>query len=265
MKRFSFMLIEPPSCWGRSIDEMFSFIRKNGYTGVELNLSPELMKHLTEIKAAAARNDLQIVSLLTGIAYQEGLCLSSPKKTIRQMTVARLKENLETAESLNAILVVGLLQGFRSDEPDGIVANQRIVQCLQQVTQDAESRGVNIVIEPINHLQVGFNHTVKEVRELIRSIGCHMLHPMIDTIHMNIEETSLYQPIYDCGQSLRHVHFCESNGGLPGTGNIDFAGVLETLERITYSYFISVKVYRKVDLSDAVMKSIAFLKTLGTG
>ena len=262
MERFSFMLIEPPSRWGRSIDKMFQLIRETGYTGVELNISQELLNRITEIQAAAHDNDLQVVSLLTGLAYQEGLCLSSSDKSIRKMTVDRLKDNLKTAEILNSILVIGLLQGFRSDEPDPFIANQRIISNLKLIAAEAESSGVDIVIEPINHLQVGFNHTVKDVRKLLTAIGSNRFHPMIDTIHMNIEETSMYEPIYDCGATLRHVHFCESHGGLPGTGHLDFAGVLEALKLINYSYFVSVKIYRKVDLSDSVIKSMAYFTEL---
>lgn len=262
MDRLSFMLIDPPSRWGGRIDDTFSLIKSTGYAGVELNLSPELVNRLDEIERAAREHGLRVVSLLTGGAYEEGLCLSAPDASIRDRTVDRLVENLETADRFNAILVVGLLQGLRSDEPDTDAANERIVACLQRVGQEAEARGIDIVIEPVNHLQVGFNHSVGEVRDLIRAIGSSACHPMVDTIHMNIEETSLVQPIHDCGAGLRHVHLCESHGGLPGTGRIDFADVLGALKAIRYPHFASVKVYRKSGLREAAEKSMAFFRGL---
>ena len=265
MNHLSFMLIDPPSRWDGSIDDTFAFIRSAGYEGVELNITPELIGRLDEVGRAARGNDLRVVSLLTGMAYEEGLCLSASDESIRERTVARLVENLETAERFNAILVVGLLQGLRSDESDPVVANGRIVSCLQLVGQEAEARGIDIVIEPVNHLQVGFNHSVKEVRDLIRTIGSSAYHPMVDTIHMNIEETSLVQPIHDCGAALRHVHLCESHGGLPGTGRIDFAEVLGALEDIGYPHFASVKVYRKAGLREAAKESMAFFRRLKSG
>ena len=265
MDHLSFMLIDPPSRWGGRIDDTFRLVKSAGYAGVELNLTTELAGRLDEIDRAAREYDLRVVSMLTGAAYEEGLCLSAPDGSVRERTVARLVENLETAERFNAILVVGLLQGLRSDEPDPEVANERIVSCLQRVGQEAEARGVDIVIEPVNHLQVGFNHSVGEVRDLIRAIGSRAFHPMVDTIHMNIEETSLVQPIHDCGAGLRHVHLCESHGGLPGTGRIDFAEVLIALEDIGYPRFASVKVYRKAELREAAEKSMAFFRSLKSG
>ena len=260
MKHFSFMLIDPPSEWGGNIQDMFNFIRSNGYDGIELNLSQELIANIDEVKEAADRNNLQIVSMLTGQSYLEGLCLASPELQIRQQAVTRLKNNINLASSLNSILVVGLLQGLRSDESDSIIANQRICSCLQEIGDVALDNDVDIVIEPVNHLQVGFNNTVQEVKDLIQSIGSEAFYPMVDTIHMNIEERTLHQPIYSCGSKLRHVHLCESNGGLPGTGGINFAMVLEVLKRIQYPYFSSVKVYRNTNLKEAIPKSIEFFK-----
>ena len=128
----------------------------------------------------------------------------------------------------------------------------------------ADEADVDIVVEPINHLQVGFNNSVGEVRELTAAAGSSRLHPMIDTVHMNIEETSLLQPIRDCGASLRHVHLCESNGAILGTGHIDFAAVLETLDSIGYDGFGSVKVYRKAETVAAARTSMDYLRSLSS-
>ncbi len=265
MNHLSFMLIDPPSRWGGSVDDTFRFIRSIGYEGVELNLNPEQAGLLDHVEDAARAHDLPVVSLLTGAAYAEGLCLSAPDASIRDRTVERLVENMETANRFGAILVVGLLQGLRTDEPDPVAANARIVSCLQRVGREAEASGVDIVIEPVNHLQVGFNNSVGEVLRLIRDTGSAALHPMVDTIHMNIEETSLVQPIQDCGARLRHVHLCESHGGLPGTGRIDFAAVLNALEGVGYPHFASVKVYRKVGPREAAKQSMAFFRKLKPG
>ena len=134
-------------------------------------------------------------SFLTGEAYQDGLCLSSPDASVRDRTVRRLTGYLDVAREFGALLVVGLLQGERRDEPDPVVANRRIVDGLRIVAESARAKGVVVVIEPVNHLQVGFNNSVAEVLALIDSIGVPSVRPMVDTIHLNIEEDSLTKPI----------------------------------------------------------------------
>ena len=126
----------------------------------------------------------------------------------------------------------------------------------------AVDEGVELVVEPINHLQVGFHNSVNEVRDLVAAIDVPAFKLMVDTIHMNIEETSLIEPIRACGAALRHVHLCESNGALLGSGHIAFKVVLETLDEIGYDGFASVKVYRKAGFREAAQRSLDFLRAL---
>ena len=262
MTHFSYMIVDSKAFLKSDIPAIFSHIKASGYEGVEMNITSELLRHLDRIEQCLQANGLVAPSFLTGAAYEDGLCLSSPDEEIRHRTVERLKSYLPIGKRFNAILVVGLLQGLRSDEADPVVANQRIIEGLREVGQAADSLGVTIVIEPVNHLQVGFNHSVAEVRELIAKIDSPALKSMVDTIHMNIEDTSLTQPIHDCGPDLRHVHLCESHGGPLGSGHIDFGSVLRALEAINYEGFASVKIYRKATMEGAIAPSIEYLTAI---
>ena len=212
----------------------------------------------------AARADelsLPVVSLLSGWSYaNEGLSLSSPTASVRDRAVARLTEYLEMAAKLDALLVVGLLQGLRSDEPDPTIGNDRIAEAMTRVAREAEDRGVSIVVEPVNHLQVGFTHTAAEATALIARIRSPAVGLMLDTIHMNIEERSVLGTIRDYGLRAGHFHLCETNGGPFGTGGLDFPGVLAALEQSGYDRFVSVKVYRGAGYDAAARGSAEFLR-----
>lgn len=260
MFRYSYIIIDFSKI--EDLQATFALLKSCGYAGVELNLTPSVLNRLDEIEGTIAGDGLVVPALLTGAAYEDGLCLSSPDPKIRELTVERLKSYLDVASRFNAILVVGLLQGLRSDEADPVVANQRIAACLHDVGLTALGAGVEIVIEPVNHLQVGFNNSLAEVQRLIAEIDVPVFKPMLDTIHMNIEETSLTEPVHRCGTSLGHVHLCESNAGLFGTGRIDFKSVLDALNSVGYEGFASVKVYRNASLEEAIRSSIEFLRAL---
>jgi sugar phosphate isomerase/epimerase len=264
MVHYSYIVMDLLSSFGSDdeIRRIFALLGACGYEGVELNLTEPPGVDLDRLERWLTDTGLVIPSFLTGAAYSQGLCLSSPDQEIRHRTVQRLIRYLDAAKRFNAILVVGLLQGLRRDEPDPEVANSRIADCMREVAASAEEKGVEVVVEPVNHLQVGFNHSVAEVRQLIQAVGSPALKPMVDTVHMNIEERSLVQPILDCGPELRHVHLCESNGAPLGTGHIDFAAVLKALDAISYDRFASVKVYRKATLEDAARSSLEYLRRL---
>jgi len=235
-----------------------------GYEGIELHATHPMGFAIDDLAAEAERFGLPVVSLMSGWSYaNEGLCLSSPDASVRDRTVAGLVGYVEMAERLDALLVVGLLQGLRTDEPDTDVANARIADALARVARAAEERGVRIVLEPVNHLQVGFNHTAAEVTELIARIGSPAVGLMLDTIHMNIEERSMLDVIREHGRTLGHFHLAETNGGLYGSGNLDFAAVLGALEAAGYNGSVSVKIYRTPSWEVAARSALEYVHGLG--
>jgi 5-keto-L-gluconate epimerase len=265
MTRLSYIVVDRLSSFHSEagIRELLAGIRELGYAGAELQLTRPAGASLDRLEQWLEELDLVVPSFLTGEAYSEGLCLASPDPVVRGRAVARLIEYLDVAARFKALLVVGLMQGLRSDEPDTLVANDRIVGCLQQVGDVAESKGVRVVIEPVNHLQVGFNHTVLEVRRLTERVGSAAVGVMVDTIHMHIEERSATQPIIDLGNGVWHVHLCESNGGPFGTGQVDFAATWRALASIGYQGFASVKVYRKAGPLTGARLAMEHLRQLG--
>lgn len=235
-----------------------------GYHGIELVATHPLGYPLEELAALSRQFGLPVVSLLSGWSYgAEGLCLSSPDAGVRGRAVQRLHDYVGHAARLGAVVVVGLMQGLRGDEPDETTAGERIADCLREVARAAGAQGVSVVLEPVNHLQVGFNHTAAEAAALVERVGSPALGYMLDTVHMNIEERSLLQTIRAHGPRVRHFHLCETNGGPFGTGGLDFAAVLSALRESGYEHFVSVKVYRKVGWEEAARSAAEFLRRCG--
>ncbi len=258
--KFSYILCDPAPDLATLTDRI-QRVAALGYDGIELVATHPLGFPIEEVATAAQRARLPVVSLLSGWSYaNESICLASRDAAIRDRAVSRLIDYVELAARLGSLVVVGLLQGLRSDEPDPVVANERIVAALARVARVAESRQVPIVIEPVNHLQVGFNHTAKEVAELVDRIGSPAVTLMLDTIHMNIEERSLLDTIRQYGQRIGHFHLCESNGGPLGSGHIDFPAVLAALDEVGYDKYVSVKIYRQVSWDEAASSAMEFLR-----
>jgi D-psicose/D-tagatose/L-ribulose 3-epimerase len=43
------------------------------------------------------------------------------------------------------------------------------------------------------------------------------------------------------GPRLRHVHACENDRGIPGSGHVDFIGIAEALREIGYQGYLTIE------------------------
>lgn len=262
--KLSYLVYEPVT--RAELAQRMEYVAALGYQGIELSACHPLGYSAAEIAALVEKFRLPVVSLLSGWSYShEGLCLSRPEADVRRRAVARLIEYVELAGRLGAVLVMGLMQGLRSDEPDPAVATERIVECLRPVAEAARQHNTQLVIEPVNHQQVGFHNSAAEVAAVVERVHSPGLGYMLDTIHMHIEERSPVQTIREHGPRIRHFHLCDSNGGPLGTGNLDFAANLSALRDSGYQHYVSVKVYRKAPWHESSRGAIEFLRQYDLG
>jgi D-psicose/D-tagatose/L-ribulose 3-epimerase len=266
MAKFSFIIVERPDSFG-SVEQFSAALRcvkEWGFEGVEFNLTGPSGYELDAVARVVEKIDLPVVSFLTGANYfSEGLCLSSPSAEVRRQAVERLQTYTEIAARFSAVLVIGQMQGFASDEPNRALGEARIEECLKPVVEAAEKHGATIAFEPVNHLQAGFHNSLQDVIALAARLGSpRFFKPMLDTFHMNIEEKSMIEPIQRAGQELAHFHLCESNGSFLGSGHFDFKAILAALDGAGYARYVSVKVYRQ-PWTLAVQATMQFLRGLG--
>lgn len=267
MPRLSYILVDRPDAFGsfEAFADALQRLKALGYEGVEFSLTFPLGFDLDALVRLTEAISLPVVSFLTGGNYfSDGLCLCSPRADVRERAVQRLTECIHVAARFGAVVVIGQMQGFLSDEPQRTVGEARIEECLKQVTEAAEARGVVLVMEPVNHLQVGFHNSLAEVMALCARIGSPCFKPMLDSFHINIEEKSMTEPIFRAGDDLGHFHLCESNGSLLGSGHLDFKAIFAALETIGYNKFVSLKIYRQ-PWEVGAQNGIEHLSALGLG
>jgi sugar phosphate isomerase/epimerase len=265
MSKLSFILCDPIESFGDMSDfaTVLRSLKRIGFGGVEFNLTPSVVSRSEQLLHMVEEIELPVVSFLTGTNYfGQGLCLCSPDDEIRRKAIETLCQFTATAAKFGAILVVGQMQGFRSDEPDRDLAVERIESALRQVAQSAEENGTTVVLEPVNHLQCGFHNTLEAVMNLTDRVGSLRLKPMLDSFHMNIEERSMKEPITRVGKDLAHFHLCESNGGFLGSGHLDIPAIFEALDSGGYRGVVSVKVYREA-WETAARATMEYFKSIG--
>ncbi len=212
-----------------------------GYDGVEIAIRDPKVVNVAEIKKIAAERGLTIPAVGTGQAFLvEKLSLTSKDEELRKGAVKRLKEHVDFASELGAMVIIGLIRGFIGDR-DREEAISDFVNGVREVAEYAKEKGVSLVIEPLNRYESDFLNTAEETLEILDEIGYENVGVLLDTFHMNIEEPRIEESIVMSKDRLFHFHVADSNRWAPGYGHLDFRGIINTLDKIDYSGFISVE------------------------
>jgi D-psicose/D-tagatose/L-ribulose 3-epimerase len=109
-----------------------------------------------------------------------------------------------------------------------------VVGHLKLLSKEAQKRGVQICMEPLNRFETDFMNTCDQGLKMIADVGNPALKLHLDTFHMNIEEKNQAKAIRKAGKALGHFHACGSDRGTPGNDHIDWKPIAAALKSIGY-------------------------------
>jgi sugar phosphate isomerase/epimerase len=243
--KFSYVLPDPGSypVWGEFFGDLLH-MKRLGYDAVELQITNPARLNEKLLRESLDISGYHLCAIQTGGSYATRRnCLCTANAKVWDRTIELLWSFVDLAARFGSLLVFGSLQGRAKDEPDLQTGRQRIIEALNLVGQYATERGVVLALEPVNHLEVAWHHTIEEVHQLVRAINLPGVRMMVDTFHMNIEERAMLAPLAAIRDVLAHVHLCETNRDVLGTGHWDTAAFLRELHRLGYQGYCSIGVY----------------------
>jgi D-psicose/D-tagatose/L-ribulose 3-epimerase len=173
-----------------------------------------------------------------------GLSPIDSDTVVRGKTRRHLQRCIELTAEIGATLLsgpvyapVGYLPGRRRTEDEWKWA----VECFQELIPVLEKNGVTLAIEPLNRFETFFLNTLSDTAGLCDAIGHPRIGVLLDTFHANIEEKSIPDACRMLGPRLRHLHACENDRGIPGTGHVDFPGIAEALHETGYDGYLTIE------------------------
>jgi D-psicose/D-tagatose/L-ribulose 3-epimerase len=174
----------------------------------------------------------------------DGLSLISDDADLRRKTQAHLRDVVKAAAEAGATVVagplycpVGYLPGRRRTPDEW----KRAVEGHQALGDTLDRHGVTLAIEPLNRFETFFLNTAADAVALAREIGQPRIGILFDTFHANIEEKDIGAAFRALGSGLRHVHTCENDRGIPGTGHVEWTGVFRALRDIGYDGWLTIE------------------------
>jgi D-psicose/D-tagatose/L-ribulose 3-epimerase len=220
---------------------LFDSVKQHGFDAIEM-----ARFDWTGFPAAEVRREL-------GRAGLEGICCSaltgklsliSEDAGIRDATLSFLRSGAQAAaESGCGLLVgpflsaVGYLAGRRRTEEEW----KRGVEGVQSLVPLLESLGVRLAIEPLNRFETYALNTVDEAVRLCDAVGSPRVGILYDSFHGNIEEKTHVGAIRAAGSRLLHVHTCENDRGIPGSGHVAWKEIGRGLDEVGYSGYLVIE------------------------
>ncbi len=133
---------------------------------------------------------------------------------------------------------------------------------MEKLIPCSEKHGVKLLVEPINRYEINTLNGSCESFDFIRESGLP-IYLMLDTFHMNIEDTSIEGSLEYCRDLIRHIHFIDSNRLAPGMGHLDMLGIHEKLKELAYTGYLCLEALPKPDARTCAEKGIAFFRKAG--
>lgn len=238
--------------WTATMEEDLSatltFLADTGFDFVEMPVgitpgtSPDLAKwQRLGQQAAGLGLGVQTCSLLP-----PDLTLLSPDATTRRAGVTYLKQVVDCSAAAGSRILMGpLFAGFKTFAGRPATADEWSwsVECMQTLAEHAQAQGVTLAIESLNRFETYLLTCADDTRRYVEAVGHPACRAAFDTFHANIEEKSVTEAIRTLAPYLVHVQLSENDRSTPGTGQVDFDAVLNTLADIDYSGPIAIEAF----------------------
>jgi D-psicose/D-tagatose/L-ribulose 3-epimerase len=216
-------------------------IKHHGFDGVEVPLFRPADFALEDIRKGLRENGLEctICSVIPG-----GLNMISDDASVRQKTRTHMEECIKIAAEVGAKIMAGPLYS-----PVGYLPGRRrtadewkwAVECYQSLGPVLARHGVTIAIEPLNRFETYFLNTAADAVALCDQINHPQVGILFDTFHANIEEKNIGQAYRTVARHLKHVHTCENDRGIPGSGHVEWKDVFQALRDIHYDGWLTIE------------------------
>ncbi|RYD84535.1 MAG: sugar phosphate isomerase/epimerase [Verrucomicrobiaceae bacterium] len=271
----SFLFVSP---FTTESSKLFKKFKDIGFDTVEIPIEDPSHIEAAKVKAAAEKAGLAIGSICAcmgpgrdfrGSAADQKTAMTYCKKLVDQAVELGCPRIIGPLYS-----VVGLI-GAHDDAAKKEHFNL-VVKNLKELAKYAESKGIELDVEPLNRFETDFLNTVDQGLKLVKAVGAENVKLHLDTFHMNIEEKNQPEAIRKVGNLLGHFHACGTDRGTPGGDSLNWPEIVKALQEVGYegdvvieSFTTDVKViaraaaiWRKIEpkRDDIAVKGLANLQ-----
>ncbi len=224
-----------------AVEQVLPLIREKGFDGIEVAVFRAAELPAQRIRRATEAQGLECN---TCSVLVDGMSLISDDVNVRRKTIQHLKDLIAATASVNARILagplycpVGFLPGRRRTSDEWKWA----VEGFQSLGDTLTQHHVTLAIEPLNRFETFFLNIAADAARLAEEIDHPNIGILFDTFHANIEEKDIAAGYRTIGKHLKHVHTCENDRGIPGSGHVEWSSVFHALGDLQYDGWLTIE------------------------
>ena len=235
-----------------------------GAQGVELiTVDPRSLK-VESIHMLLQKNGLEASAIASGgLGFALGINLLHADPEKAALAKRRLFDLIDFARAVGApVVTIGGLRGRLAWA--GSSGKELLVVILREAGDYAGKKNIHLALEPLNRYETDFIYNVKEGLTFIEEVAQPSLGLLLDTYHVNIEESSWSHPFRHAlsAGKLFHVHLGDNNRLPPGDGLIDFRAIVMTLREGGYTGYMSAELLPHPDPDTAAQRTLVYMQSI---
>lgn len=223
--------------WAADYKRYVEKVAKLGFDILEIGAAPlpeYSAQDIKELKKCAVDNG---ITLTAGYGPTVNHNIGSSNPDIRKEALEWYKRLFAVMAELDIHLIGGALYSYWP--VDFAEANKTedwkwSVEGVRTLAPAAGQYDINLGMEVLNRFESHILNTSEEGVQFVKEVGMDNVKVMLDTFHMNIEESSIGDAIRHAGKLLGHFHTGECNRMVPGKGRTPWREIGDALKEIEY-------------------------------
>jgi len=137
----------------------------------------------------------------------------------------------------------------------------QLVELLRHIDPLVRTKGITVVIEPLNKMESNIINTAAEGLNLVKTVDRENIKLLVDYYHLVMEKEAP-EIILDAGSYIKHVHFANPTGRVyPTKAEDSYIHFINLLKGTGYEDRISIEAYSK-DFRHDAKRSVEILRQL---
>ena len=224
--------------WAADYTQYVKKAEKLGFDILEIGASPlpDYSQEQMRLLRQCAKDSGVTLTAGYGPTFEHNMGSSDP--AIREKASEWFKRLFEVMGQLEISKIGGALYSYWPVDFSKPVRKEDdwkySVEGMKKLSELAKPYQITLNLEVLNRFENHILNTAEEGVQFVTEVDRDNVKVMLDTFHMNIEETSISAAIRTAGNLLGHFHTGECNRMVPGQGRMPWREIAEALHEIQY-------------------------------